>query len=242
MEVEVWSCTAPFCSWKVKVQKDGRACWRSQCRALISPGRCPCFRAGSSISSTVTLAFDPVTNSTWLSVKSSGSWSGSGSCTVARTFFLLSPSPAPHKGGWSAGKAQGRMDIWTQKEGDVYIWSVLSHLKQMVLFLAPDGMTFSSQKPFKFDQADMFGRMSDGHTSVQGSLPNSDMSTIKLTKEEFTITAGASVWLAFKDLLEYCSHKMHSGQYSFLPFPSMKSYILLIAFWKTLEKNQYGKL
>lgn len=86
----------------------------------------------------------------------------------------------------------------------------------MVLFLVPDGMTFSSQKPFKFDQADTFERMSDEHTSVQDSLPNSDMSTIKLTKEELAITVGESAWLAFKDLLEYCSHRLHSGQYSFL--------------------------
>lgn len=107
---------------------------------------------------------------------------------------------------------------------------MLSHLKQMVLFLVPDGMTFSSQKLFRFDQAVMFGRMSDEHTSVQDSLLNSDMSTIKLSKEEFAITAGASARLASKDLLEYCSHRMHSGQYSFIPFPSMKSYILLIAF------------
>lgn len=107
---------------------------------------------------------------------------------------------------------------------------MLSHLKQMVLFQVPDGMTFSSQKPFKFDHADMLGRMSDEYTSVQDLLPNSNVSTIKLTKGEFTIKAGASAWLAFKEWLEKCSHTRHTGQSSFLTFHSMKFYILPVAF------------
>lgn len=100
----------------------------------------------------------------------------------------------------------------------------------MVLFLVPDGMTFSSQKPFKFDHTDMLGRMSDEHTSVQDLLPNSNMSTIKLTKGEFTIKAGASAWLAFKEWLEKCSCTRHPGQCSFVLFHSMKFYVLLVAF------------
>lgn len=75
----------------------------------------------------------------------------------------------------------------------------------MVLLQVPDGMTFSSQKPFKSDHADMLGRMSDEYTSVQDLLSNSNMSTIKLTKGEFTIKAGANAWLAFKEWLEKCS-------------------------------------
>lgn len=144
------------------------------------------------------------------------------------------------------GKAQQNMDALAQKEGGVYSWSVLSHLKQMVLFLVPDGMTFSSQKPFKFDHADMLGRTSDEHTSVQDLLPTSNMSTIKLTKGVLASTAGASAWLAFKDLLEKCSCRKHPGQCSLLPFHSMKFYILLIAFWNTLggkkKKKQNCKL
>lgn len=100
----------------------------------------------------------------------------------------------------------------------------------MVLFQVPDGMTFSSQKPFEFDHADMLGRMSDEYTSVQDPLPNSNMSTIKLTKGEFTIKAGASAWLAFKEWLEKCSHIRHTGQSSFLTFHSMKFHILSVAF------------
>lgn len=67
-----------------------------------------------------------------------------------------------------------------------------------MVFLVPDGMTFSSPKPFKFGHADMLGRMSDEYTSVQDLLPNSNMSTIKLTKGELTIKAGASAWLCFQ--------------------------------------------
>lgn len=79
----------------------------------------------------------------------------------------------------------------------------------MVLFQVPDGMTFSSQKPFKFDHANMLGRMSDEYTSVQDLLPNSNMSTIKLTKGEFTIKAGASAWFAFMagKMFSYKAHR-----------------------------------
>lgn len=204
-------------------------------RTLVSPVKWPYFGPGQCISSTVPPAFEQLPDATLFSVKPSGSWSGSENCVVARSFFMVSPSSAPLKGSCSTGKGQGNVEAWAQKEGDGYSRCVLSHLKQMVLFLVPDGMTFSSQKPFKFDHTDMLGRMSDEHTSVQDLLPNSNMSTIKLTKGEFTIKAGASAWLAFKERLEKCSCTRHPGQCSFALFHSMKFYILLVAFWNTLK-------
>lgn len=168
-------------------------------------------------------ALEQLPDSTLVLLKPSGSWSGSEYSIVVRTFFMVPPSSATPKDSCFTGKAQGSTEAWVQKEGDGYSWHVLSHLKQMVVFLILDRMTFSSQNPFEFDHSDMLGRMSDACTSVQDVLLNNNMSTIKLTKGEFTIKVGASAWLAFKEWLGKCSCARHPGQCSSLLFHSVKS-------------------